>query len=68
MPEEIRFDGKIATLRRAKKTHQCRICSGPIPIGHFYWEIVYGGASVRNSKFPSRTHIGDCLNKYFEVY
>ncbi len=58
--KELRFNGKIATLRRARKAHKCCGCGLPIPAGTDYYEVVYGGSGLGSLKFPEHSHI-ECL-------
>lgn len=58
--KEIRLNGKIATLRQARKAHKCSECGFPIPTGTNYYEVVYAGSGLGSLKFPDRFHI-ECL-------
>ena len=64
MATEIRSNGKIATLRVARKQHDCKECPNPIDPGNSYWEVVYGGGGLRNTKYPNRVHAGVCFDKH----
>lgn len=59
----IRRNGKIATLRVARKGYKCSECRLTIFLGEHYWSIVTGGGGLASLKFPDRTHVGDCLQK-----
>lgn len=61
----IRRDGKIATLRRARKQHSCKYCPAPIFSGEHYWEIVLASSGLGSTKFPTRVHVGACYEKEF---
>lgn len=56
----IYFDGRIATLTRARKEHRCRECPEPIAAGEHYYSVVIGGGGLCSTKFPKRVHI-ECL-------
>jgi len=65
LQNDIRRNGHIATLRRARKEHHCSICGFPIEPGQEYYEVVAGGGGLGWLKFPDRCHVG-CLNQYLE--
>jgi len=65
LQNDIRRNGHIATLRRARKEHHCSICGFPIEPGQEYYEVVAGGGGLGWLKFPDRCHAG-CLNQYLE--
>lgn len=60
-------NGFIATLRRARRYHQCRVCEQPIAVGEAYYSLVKGGGGLGWLKFPDRCHI-DCLDGYFKEH
>lgn len=60
--KELRLNGKIATLRQARKAHTCADCGLPIAKGTYYYEVVYAGSGLGSLKFPERNHI-ECLEK-----
>jgi len=57
---EIRRNGYIATLRRARKRHICRECRQPIEPGQEYYEVIRGGGGLGWHKYPKRCHLA-CL-------
>lgn len=61
--DELREAGKVLTLRKARKEHQCSVCPEPIRSGERYYEIVEGGSGLGRLKFPDRVHLL-CINKY----
>lgn len=63
--KELRLNGKIATLRHARKSHTCKECPLPIESGTDYYEVVYAGSGLGGLKFPYRYHI-DCLEDNHE--
>jgi hypothetical protein len=63
MEAELRINGKIAFLRRARKQHRCKNCPLPIARGQFYYEVTYGGSGLGSIKFPIRVHYGHCLQE-----
>jgi len=63
--KEIRRNGYIATLRKARTGKKCSSCGFPIEPGQEYYEVVAGGGGLGWLKFPDYLHI-DCLNDYFE--
>jgi len=65
LQNDIRRNGYIATLRRARKDHHCSICGFLIEPGQEYYEVVAGGGGLGWLKFPDRCHVG-CLNQYLE--
>lgn len=66
-PKEIRIHGRIATLRRARKSHWCKECNPIIERGQYYYEVVWGGAGLGNQKFPDHVHV-DCIQKHLDKY
>jgi len=62
-PEILRVNGKIATLRRARKTHKCVECGLPIEPKTHYYSVTLGGSGLGSLKFPDDIHI-ECINKY----
>ena len=66
MQTEIRQNGKIAILRRARKQQTCKQCPAPITCGRYYWEVTLAGSGLGSIKFPTRVHYGHCLQKEFE--
>jgi len=63
LPNEIRRNGYIATLRRARKGHTCRECRQPIQPEQEYYEVVKGGGGLGWLKFPDRCH-PRCIEDY----
>lgn len=61
---ELRQDGYIATLRRARVAHACRWCHQPIEAGQQYYEVVLGGGGLGWLKYPTRVHTSACLDNY----
>ncbi len=64
--KDIRRNGYIATLRRARKGHRCGVCDLSIEPGQEYYEIVGAGGGLGGQKFPDRAHLG-CLEKYITL-
>ncbi|KKN48218.1 hypothetical protein LCGC14_0654800 [marine sediment metagenome] len=67
LPKEIRLHGRIATLRRAHKSHRCDECNLLIESGQYYYELVWGGAGLGSLKFPDHVHV-DCVHTYIHKY
>ena len=61
--KEIRRNGYIATLRKARTGKKCAVCGFPIDSGQQYYEIVMGGGGLGSLKFPDHVHL-ECLNIY----
>lgn len=61
--KQISRNGKVATLRHARKQHDCKHCAIPIFPDTYYWEVVLAGSGLGSIKFPTRVHAGDCLEK-----
>lgn len=60
--KELRLNGAILTLRRARKAHYCDECKGQINPGEDYCEEVKGGGGLGWLKFPNRIHLA-CPDK-----
>ena len=60
-------NGFVATLRKARRCHQCQVGEQPIEAGEDYYSIVKGGGGLGWLKFPDRCHI-DCLDRYFKEH
>lgn len=60
--KELRVNGKIAQLVKARKDHKCSECGLPIEAGTEYYRVYIGGAGLGNLKYPEHVHIY-CLNK-----
>ena len=58
--KELRLNGKIATLRHARKAHKCSECGFPIPADTDYYEVVYAGSGLGGLKFPDYVHV-ECM-------
>lgn len=54
-------NGKIATLTRARKAHQCHRCFGWIERGELYYAVIIAGSGVNGMKDADRVHV-ECLN------
>jgi hypothetical protein len=63
--KEIRRNGYITTLRKARKGHKCLSCGFPIEPGQEYYEIVAVGGGLGWLKHPDRVHSG-CLEEYLK--
>jgi len=61
--KEIRRNGYVATLRKARKGHKCSACGFPIEPDQEYYEVVKGGGGLGWLKFPEHCHTG-CLENY----
>ena len=58
--KEIKWNGKIATQRQARKAHKCSECGFLIPAGTGYYEVVFAGSGLSSLKFPDHVHT-ECL-------
>ncbi len=63
MDKEIAANGKILTLRQARKANKCHECGLLIEVGEQYYEITIGGGGLGSLKFPSHAHIKCLKNK-----
>jgi hypothetical protein len=63
--KEIRRNGYIATLRKARTGKKCSSCGFPIEPGQEHYEIVAGGGGLGWIKFPDRCH-PECLERDLE--
>lgn len=61
-PEEQERD-RVATLRKARKSHLCQQCHGLILAGSNYYALTIGGGGLGSLKFPDRVH-ECCLNGF----
>lgn len=58
---DIRANGKIAILvRNPRKSYQCRECKLTMEAREPHYTVTYGGAGLRNIKYPNRVCAG-CL-------
>ena len=64
--KELRVRGKVATLTRARKVHECSSCGTPIEKGKDYYCIYLAGAGLGDMKFPDRIH-KECINDYLNT-
>ncbi|GAJ10527.1 unnamed protein product [marine sediment metagenome] len=64
--KELRVKGKIATLRRARKSHKCNHCGLLIEKGEEHYCVYTGGAGLYNLKFPDRVH-RECITDYLNT-
>jgi len=62
--KEIRRNGYIATLRKARTGKKCASCGFPIEPGQEYYEIIVGGGGLGWLKFPDKCH-PHCIESYF---
>lgn len=53
-------NGKIATLKKARKNHTCCVCHSKIGVDDHYWHIIYAGSGVRSMVYPERVCV-NCL-------
>lgn len=60
--KELRVNGKIAQLVKARKDHKCSECGLPIEARTEYYRVYIGGAGLGNLKYPEHVHIC-CLDK-----
>jgi hypothetical protein len=63
--KEVRRNGYIAVLRKARKGFKCCGCGFPIGAGTEYYEVVAGGGGLGWLKLPDRLHT-QCLEQYRE--
>lgn len=64
--DRLRVNGKIATLRRARKEHKCDECGLPIEPRTSYYEIVEGGSGLGRLKSPDRVH-EHCIDNHLHI-
>jgi len=60
---EVRRNGYIATLRKARTGKKCAACGFPIESGQEYYVVVRGGGGLGWLKFPDHVH-PECLDAY----
>ncbi len=60
--KELRVNGKIAQMVKARKDHKCSECGLPIKSGTEYYRVYLGGAGLGNLKYPDHVHIY-CFHK-----
>ena len=65
LPSDIRQNGKIAELRKARKCHNCSGCRQPITEGTRYYSVTYAGAGLSSIKFPDRFH-AECVGDFMK--
>ena len=56
-------NGRIATLTRARKPHQCKKCLGWIERGELYYAVIIAGSGVDGMKDVDRVHV-ECLTEF----
>lgn len=56
LEKEIRQNGKIALLKRARKDHQCKECRRRIVRGNRYYQVFIAGGGYTNRAHPVRVH------------
>lgn len=61
--KEIRVWGKVATLTRARKGHECSCCGLPIEKGEDYYCVYICGAGLKNNIYPARVRVA-CIHNY----
>jgi len=61
--KEVRWNGYIATLRKARTAKKCPACGFLIEPGQEYYEVVKGGGGLGWIKFPDHVH-PECLYGY----
>lgn len=64
--KELRTNGKIATLVKARKGYKCDECGLPIEKGEQHYCIYIGGGGLGSLKFPDRIHI-DCIDSHLNL-
>lgn len=64
--ERLRVNGKIATLRRARKSHKCIECGLIIEPRTQYYEVILAGSGLGNLKFPDRV-CEECIKSYLNI-
>jgi len=60
---DIITNGRIATMRMARKEYTCRECGLPIKPGEKHYCVTYAGAGLGSTKFPDRVH-EYCVDRY----
>jgi len=60
--KELRVNGRIAQMVKARKGHKCSECGLPIEPGTEYYRVYLGGAGLGNLKHPEHVHIY-CFHK-----
>jgi hypothetical protein len=65
--DDLRYDGRIARLvKHPSRQHFCRECHEVIGTGEPHYTATWGGAGLRNIKFPSRLHVV-CLPRHLGI-
>lgn len=62
--KELRVAGKIITMVKGRKAHECCVCRRTIEAGERHCVIILGGGGLGWIKFPDRCHL-DCIDNYF---
>lgn len=57
MSEQLIANGRIATLRRARKFYKCERCECLIEPGEFYYSVVVAGSGVTGMIDAERAHL-----------
>jgi len=60
--KELRVNGRIAQMARARKGHKCPEWGLPKEPGTEYYRVYLGSAGLGNLKYPEHTHIY-CFHK-----
>jgi hypothetical protein len=60
---QLKINGSIAELVKARKTYNCHACGLPIETREEHYCIYIGGGGLGSLKFPDRIH-QKCINDY----
>lgn len=64
MPLDILANGRIATLKKARREHICHECEWPIRAGENYYHVTFVRSGL-GLKFPKRVH-ECCIDAHLE--